>query len=177
MKLIAYAGKAGCGKSTCATHLVRDHGYERLSFAAPLYDMLEAGGFGRPRNQEEKEAIIPWLGKSWREAAQTLGTEWGRALIDPNLWVKLALRRMFVTGNYVIEDLRFENEAKAVRDVGGLIVHLKGREHPMTEGTSQHASEAGIAWASGDIMYNNTGTEKDLTGFVDELAHMVQFRR
>jgi len=89
------------------------------------------------------------------------------------VWVKLAIRRMYLTGNYVIEDLRFENEAKAVREAGGTIVHLSGREHAMTEATVQHASEKGIAFGRGDMAYNNTGPIEDLYRFLNELVYHV----
>lgn len=152
--LIGFTGPAGSGKDTCGAYLIEHHGYKRLSFAAPIYDALEAMGFGRPDTQEQKEAMIPWLGVSWRHLAQTLGTEWGRERVHPNLWLGLALKKVQANPHlkFVITDVRFENEALMVREAGGRVVHLEGRKH---EGTLQHASEEGIQRLAQDVVVHN----------------------
>jgi hypothetical protein len=155
MNIIAFAGPAGAGKTTCAQYLVQRHGYERMSFATPMYKMLEALGLGWPKTQAEKEANIPWLGVSWRHAATTLGTEWGRQMINKDLWVICALRACNPKGNYVIDDCRFENEATFIRGSGGLIVHITGRKMENTQ-AANHASEAGIAVQPADYYLDNS---------------------
>ncbi|WP_346927659.1 hypothetical protein, partial [uncultured Arthrobacter sp.] len=40
MQVIGLSGFAGSGKSTVANYLVEEHGFTRLSFAAPLKKML-----------------------------------------------------------------------------------------------------------------------------------------
>jgi hypothetical protein len=172
MILLALAGPAGAGKSTAAKLLVERAGFTRISFAAPLYDMLAAGGFGRPTTLEEKQAIIPGLGFSWRHAAQTLGTEWGRKHLGDDIWVDLALRKASdPNGRYVIDDCRFENEAAKVRACGGTVVHLLGRSGNIGVGT-YHASEKGVGLQPDcDYILNN---DKDgMTHLSDSLANML----
>jgi hypothetical protein len=139
-----------------------------VSFAAPLYDMLEAGGFGRPKTLEEKEAIIPYLGFSWRHAAQTLGTEWGRNTLREDIWTMLAIGKLHQSGRYVFDDLRFENEAKAIRDMGGYIIHIRGRRGG--DGSDQHASELGIKEQPGDRLINN---EADIRTLHENLTELL----
>lgn len=155
MRLVGFTGPAGCGKDTCGAILVAK-GWTRISFATPMYDALEVMGFGRPKTQEEKEKIIPCLGVSWRHAAQTLGTEWGRNCINPDLWILLAeqtIKASRLASQFVITDVRFENEAEMIRRNGGKICHISGRKYGT--GNDAHASEALIAFKDGDARINN----------------------
>lgn len=159
MKIIAFAGPAGAGKTDSARYLIREHRFERVSFAAPLKQMLAVLGYPEPPNQAAKEEIIPDLGVSWRHMAQTLGTEWGRKLIHPDIWAMRTREFMRANpSNYVIDDLRFENEAAAIRSLGGQVIHIRGRRHEMSEATAGHESEKGIAVAVGDLCLENNGT-------------------
>jgi hypothetical protein len=45
-------------------------------------------------DRQLKETPLPVIGKSPREIMQTLGTEWGRRLVNPDLWVCLAEREV-----------------------------------------------------------------------------------
>jgi hypothetical protein len=176
MMLIGFAGPAGCGKDTAGRFLIEEYGFEHVSFAAPLKRALEAMGFPTPQTQDEKEAVIPWLGASWRHLAQTLGTEWGRSLIHPDLWVMLALRGLEDTERYVFTDVRFENEAAQIRRCGGLVVHIRGRAHAMTEESAKHASEQGLSIYASDYVLSNSGSLKHLQEQVSDLAVMLENR-
>lgn len=175
MILIAFAAMAEGGKTTSAKILVEHYGFTRISFAAPLYDMLEAGGFGRPKTPEEKAAIIPGVGVSWRHAAQTLGTEWGRRCIREDIWTTLALRKCTdPDGRYVIDDCRFENEAEAVRGLGGTVVHITGRKSSIKEEAKAHESEKGLSFYVGeDYALDNSGTLVELRSRLENLLYAV----
>lgn len=82
-------------------------------------------------------------GLTARRAAQTLGTECGRA-VNENIWVNYGLsraaqfQRARTIDNVVLTDVRFINEAKAIRDKEGQIwllqreyagLHNEGRLH------------------------------------------------
>jgi hypothetical protein len=141
-KLIAFTGPAGCGKDTAGEWFSQlDDGYTIHKFATPLKKMLAAGGFGYPLTFEQKEAIIPWLGKSWRHLAQTLGTEWGREMIDPTIWTKILEQDLLndYARNFVITDLRFPNEAEMILRNGGIVVAIEGRK--LGTGNDAHKSE------------------------------------
>lgn len=153
MRLIALTGKAGCGKTTVANRLVRDHGFIRYSFATPLKDMLRAVGV-------DKDTPIPDLDVTPRYMMQTLGTDWGRKMIHPDIWVILArqhLTRMLAPPSatrltrhphrrpgVVIDDLRFDNEAELIHDLGGTVILLQRSDHHPDATVDAHASEAGI---------------------------------
>jgi hypothetical protein len=155
-RIIGFAGPAGGGKDTAGAFLAQ-HGWHRLYFAKWLKDMLATMGYPEPATQALKEEVIAELGVSWRHLAQTLGTEWGRERVNPHLWTILAAQHMkrFPAARFYFTDVRFENEAKMIREEGGLIVHLTGRKAVMAADTQQHASEKGIEFVPGDLRVHN----------------------
>lgn len=174
MNLIGITGPAGAGKDTAGDYLV-SRGFAKIAWAQPLKDALEAIGFPEPPNRDDKEKPVPGFGFSWREAAQKLGTEWGRSL-DPNIWVKLGVDRIkhikaIDDRDIVITDVRFENEATAVRSLGGRVIHMRGRKVDL--GANQgHASEAGVAFQPnlGDVLIDNS---KDITYLYKQLEDLL----
>lgn len=154
-RIIGFAGPAGSGKDTCGSFFIMQ-GYNHLSFATPLKKALEAMGLGNPLTIAEKEAYIPKLGVTWRHCAQTLGTEWGRQLIHPDIWVKLAENTLEKNPEfyYVLTDVRFENEAAMIRRNKGIVCHIKGRA--MGTGNDRHASEQSLDIDLNDWVVHNT---------------------
>jgi hypothetical protein len=166
MKLIGFTGRAGAGKDTAAEVLIIKHRAHHFSMAARLKAMLQVGLDLHPfdyKTPEQKAALIPWLGRSYRDLAQTLGTEWGRAQ-HPQLWVLLAERdiaQRLKTQHVVITDIRFENEAEMVYRLSGTLVHVKraGEVHLNAE-QQAHASERGLPVGPYDrVIQNNYGVD------------------
>lgn len=87
--------------------------------------------------QELGDAFTP------RAALQKLGTEWGRALWG-DVWVHAALRDALagVHGPRVcLSDMRFPNEARAVRDAGGEVWWIERPSVARDTAADAHASE------------------------------------
>jgi hypothetical protein len=101
---------------------------------------------------------------------QTLGTDWGRDLISPNLWTLLAHQRLLRNGpGMVIPDIRFENEAAWVRDHGGMVIHLT---RPDAEPVQKHPSENGVKRLPQDVQLFNIGTLEELQSSVKALLNV-----
>lgn len=94
---------------------------------------------------------------------QTLGTEWGRDLIHPSLWTRAWMARAG-SGLVVTDDCRFENEAEAVRRLGGHIIRVV---RPGTDNWTTHVSEYGQGGIYADINVINAGTTADLFAQID----------
>lgn len=165
-RLIGIAGKAGSGKDTAGAYLVERHGFAQYAFADPIRAMIGAlGAFPASDlvSRDTKEVVIDWLGKSPRQMAQTLGTEWGRELVHPQLWVLMAQRRWEaaqVAGeDLVITDVRFENEMLWVKAQGGQVIAL---DRAAATAVSAHASEQFDISSVADIVITNNGTINSL---------------
>lgn len=163
--IVAFTGPAGVGKDTAASSLIA-RGYKKIAFAQGLKDMLAAIGWPEPADQAEKEVPNPdFGGVSYRRAAQTLGTEWGRGLYE-DFWTDVMAHKLRqAEALVVITDLRFENEAALVRDMGGQIIHLYGRMAALGAAAA-HASESGIDSAADDWHIENTGSMEALRNTV-----------
>jgi hypothetical protein len=145
--IIGFSGPAGAGKSTAAKILVDQRGFRLVKFAGPLKAMLRAILPGDDVNEwiegALKETVHPVLGCTPRHAMQTLGTEWGRKCIDPDLWVNLAAAEILsIDDDVVLDDVRFENEAEMIRSLGGVIIEIRPKY--MTHHMTHHVSESGV---------------------------------
>jgi hypothetical protein len=125
-QLIAFTGLAGSGKSTAAMHLVQIHGFTRTRFAGPLKAMMAALGLSQDEIEGHlKERPCALLGgRTPRYAMQTIGTEWGRDIIDRDLWINAWRASLPAAGGVVVDDCRFANEAHAVKAAGGFIIRV-----------------------------------------------------
>lgn len=163
--LIGIHGLARSGKDEVGRILLSNIGEEwnRGAFANVPKRMLNLMGIDT--SDEAKDKDDPYYGISVRKMMQTLGTDWGRAL-DEDIWIK-AFTKLYPKGKYIITDVRMENEAKFIRDNGGIVIHVKGRGGIETT----HSSEAGIEVKGLDVVVENTGTLEELReGIVNELV-------
>lgn len=125
-----YSPAPQSGKSTVAGILESRYRFSTRSFAAALkrmvIDLLTSAGYS-PQEVGHfiaagKEEPIPALGNvSFRYLCQTIGTEWGRNMIDNDLWVNLLVRNPNLPDLLVIDDVRFPNEFAAIRAEGGQV--------------------------------------------------------
>ena len=124
--IIGFCGPIGAGKTLAAMHLVDHHGFQRRRFAGPLRAMLKALGLSdRELDGDMKMSPCALLGgKTPRQAMQTIGTEWGRDLIDPELWVRAWLQDISGFDRVVADDVRFPNECAAIRARGGVVIRI-----------------------------------------------------
>lgn len=182
--VVTITGLAGAGKSTVADRLIDDNGFRRGKFANALKEMLRA--FLRYRKVDDAtiermlegdlkgEPSEHFLGKSPREAMQTLGTEWGRNCIHPDLWVDTEFLVQEL-GPYagaepgppmVIDDCRFPNEAAAIRAIGGTVI---GVERPEAPGATMAHSSEGYSLTA-DVTLQNRNTLERFKMEIDQLA-------
>lgn len=169
MRLIGIAGQARAGKDTLASYMLDnlDGTWSRSSFADPIKEMLRA--IGVDCSDAAKGKIDDHYGVFVRHMMQTLGTEWGRHMIDGDIWVK-AFARLNAGKCVIVPDVRFENEAELVRE-HGVLIHLVGRGG--IEGN--HVSENAIEFKPGDIVIDNSRDLAWLHGQVDGNAVLGEF--
>ncbi|MCH9742258.1 MAG: hypothetical protein K0U21_03510 [Proteobacteria bacterium] len=160
--IIGLAGKKQVGKSTLAKTLV-GHGFKEYSFAHPIKLALSAM-LNKPYSwfddQETKELPMPEFNNlSARMFMQTLGTEWGRHIIHPDLWLMVAKQHLTPEHDWVISDIRFENEAQMIRDLGGIVIHIERDNNDSNQ--DNHASESGVEHKPEDVHFINGNQGSD----------------
>lgn len=160
--IIGFSGPAGSGKDTAGSFALTYLGGYTYSFAFPVKRMLACIGVDMfdPYWRSKVDENIPMLGVSPRQLMQTLGTDWGREIVNQDLWVLMAKDRFLRSGpGMIITDVRFENEAAWIRSLGGRIIHLQSRKN---DKTNKHKSEDLIEIKPEDIVIQNNSTLEDL---------------
>jgi hypothetical protein len=153
----------------------------QVSFADPLRAMLQALGIPHHvlTNPSLKETSLgPLYGnRTPRYLLQTLGTEWGRELVSPELWLGLvesSIERNLTGGrSVVIDDVRFDNEADLIRKLGGIVVRIKNVSESPDPSIPEHVSEAGVSKVDATIVYDLNSPR----ALVMELNHLVEVLR
>lgn len=160
--LIGLNGYKGVGKDAAADYLVREYGYKKASFAAPLKQAVAAlFDVSVSKVEKLKEDQVERIGafheevEGWhpdngvkpvtmRKFLQRMGTEVGRDIFGEDFWVdqllpldvkQLDLLEVFPT---VISDARFPNELHRIRSLSGINVRIArpgygGEEHRSEE--------------------------------------------
>ncbi|WP_107407970.1 hypothetical protein [Streptomyces sp. CC77] len=171
-RLIGLSGPAGSGKDTAAQALVAA-GWQRKAFADKVRDFVYAMNPPAPliEGVETFSLAVEVDAFGWdevktypgvRELLQRCGTEAGRHVLGPDVWVN-ALFQDEATWEapVVVTDVRFPNEAEAIKARGGLLVRIDRPGQPPI-GEAGHISEHAVdAWPF-DAVIINDGTELQL---------------
>lgn len=167
MTLIAFIGYKGSGKSEAARTLIEQHGFVRHSFADPLKRMLLSIGLTEGQLWgSEKEVPSELLGgKTPRHAMQALGETWGRQAIDKEIWIRI-WEKTIPSGNVVVDDLRYPNEAELVRNRGGTIVRIL---RPDVQVDTSHPSEQHVESIEADYVVVNDHGVVELRGQISDI--------
>ena len=143
--IIGICGLIGSGKGTVADILV-EQGFKKVSFADKLKDGVSTiFGWDRAMLEGDTDESRTWREQRddfWsdetkmevtpRLVLQLFGTDCMRNGFDDGVWVSLLKKTILdnLEQNYVIPDVRFENEINMIRDIGGEIWWTKRGDNP-----------------------------------------------
>lgn len=113
---------------------------------------------------EKKDSPIwkeHWLVKpTVRNLLQDFGTSAGRQMVHPDIWVNATLKNYTPNQDWIVSDVRFENELKSIEKLGGINVLITRPGLEIDNHESETDLENGsIVW---DYIINNDGTIEDL---------------
>lgn len=122
-----------------------------------------------------------------RTIIQALGTECGRNIIHPDIWVNSLMSEydkslrdsygspnVFPDTNWIITDMRFPNEFKAVKDRNGITLKVHRYDITGQGKISNHESETALDNAPIDFHISNFGTIEELIVEVKEVLIQVK---
>jgi hypothetical protein len=179
-----YAPAPQSGKSTIAQHLIFHHGYTLLPYAGPLKRLaitfLEQFGISHDTAYDyvhfNKNLIIPEVGVTARHILRSLGTEWGRTCIHPDVWLRAfnqAITQLPPHTLIVVDDVRRYNEAvNLLERHNAMLLHISC---PGVPNDNSHASEGDLNdhLQLFDAFIVNSGTIADLHARVDTVLSPV----
>jgi dephospho-CoA kinase len=175
--IIGLSGYARAGKDTVADYLVKEHGYKRISFADPikkamyaLDPIVQAGDDYTITLQEAVDKLGWEQAKNWEEVRrllQVFGTEVGREMFGEYIWINKALGNAEPFDKIVVTDVRFPEEARAIRNLFGEVWRIE-RGKP----TNDHVSENALMTWNFDVIFPNLGTIDDLTSKIGDYLQL-----
>lgn len=187
MIVVGLTGKAEAGKDVVADYLVEWHGFEKLSFAAAIknvlwemdpiigVDVMSPGSLLQLRDAITRygEHGVKLIYPAYRRYMQKLGTEGIRA-IDSEFWVKALLKSLTKeAGRYVIADVRFPNEAHALKDLEGSLWEII---RPNGGGAGGHSSESWAGRLGEEFHLYNNSTVAKLQHDADKTLGLLNWR-
>ena len=176
--IVGLVGLKGHGKDTAGVYFHNLFAYKRMAFAYNLkvaamqiFRLQPMQVFG---DISVKETVDKRWGLTPREILQQLGTEVGRH-IHPEVWVKSVMLSIEADGSkkFIITDVRFLNEAKAIKDAGGLVVRVS-RPGFGTDEHNDHQSELEVLEIKHDYELVNDSTLDALRDKVKLLGKLIQ---
>jgi hypothetical protein len=186
MPLIGLSGIKRSGKDTFADILVEKYGFEKKSFADPLKEMCRAlFNFNDEQLYGDlKEVVDERWNITPREALQNLGTDFVRKNLKiylPNLQCpkdEFWLKRFSLwyqdnkDKNVVVPDIRFENEALLIRQLGGTVIRVKSVKDVYNK--DSHSSENNFDNIKSDINIFNDYTPNYFVKIEDVLSQVLK---
>lgn len=178
--IIGLTGKARSGKDTVADYMVTNYGVSKVGFADELkVKVME--DFNLSWEQiygNDKEKIVMKYLKTPREILQHMGTEAYRAMYD-DFWVeklynKLVSGKVKTSGGIVITDVRFPNEVKFIKDIGGVVIQIIRENKDEINGIKNHSSESSLDNQMFDLVLENNGTIIELYDSIYELFKKIK---
>jgi hypothetical protein len=166
--IIGLTGYARSGKDTVANILIEEYGFTRLAFADKIRDLLvEVNPIlsdGHRLNEILKDYgwEVAKAKTEVRRLLQDLGVG-ARKVFGDNHWIVEAFKDIDRSKNYVVTDVRFENEAEFIKSFSGQIWRIK---RPGIEAVNAHVSESELDGYKSDQIFMNNGTIDDLTALV-----------
>jgi len=168
--IVGFTGAKGCGKSTVfANHLIKKYKFEGVSHADPMKNMLMALGLTKDHvDGPLKDLPCDLLGgRTPRWGLQSIGKEWGRDLMHPDLWIIQWDNNIKGHKRVVADGVRFENEVLKIKLLGGLIIRIR---RPSVEGQSSHESELYATTLKADYeIFNEEGYRSKGIEELDEI--------
>jgi len=185
--VIGISGKIGSGKDAFANlfieHVIQEYGpiFENKKFAYNLKKIVSILAGVPMEDVLSREGKLKYLddwGMTIGEMQQLVGTEAVRNNIHNDAWVL----SLFGTYNededyWIVTDVRFKNEAKIIKEKGGILIRLEGDPLNSKAGDDrnmQHQSEIDLDdYVGFDYVYQNVPPISKLEGFVKIIAKKV----
>ncbi len=170
--IIALSGKINSGKSTVA-NIFKDNNFIIDSFAKSVKDICcIIFGYDREKIEGSNKEDRMWresidinisrlLGYNFtpRDAMIKVGTDFGRNMIHPNIWIESLFNRYNSQDNILITDLRFINEYQEIKKRGGIVIRIN-RFNNINH--NNHISECELDDYKFDYIIDNNGSIEEL---------------
>jgi len=117
------------------------------------------------RHYKESNLGQEWGNNSPRTLLQKLGTDFGRNMIHQNIWVNSTMATYTPEKDWIIPDVRFNNEADIIKNKGGVLIRLNRNNAGESD---LHESESALDnYSKFDYIIENNGS-------IDEFINTIK---
>jgi len=178
-RVIGFGHQARVGKDTAGRYLLyKIMGTKRRAFGDSIKEACAAifGFTDAQLHGNMKEVVDPFWGVTPRSMLQRVGTEAIRNEVGKDVWVKswesYLNNHSHFNRLWVVPDVRFPNEADAVKRAGGIVVRID-RLAKLRDKVPDHESErALIHYDDWDYVVNNDG--RTLDSFFKKMDEFIE---
>ena len=188
--IIAVCGKKGSGKDSIANYLIEKYGFKREKFADPIKKiaLIMYPTWGERHIEGDlKEIVDPEYGISPRQVMQVIGDDFAQKFLCENfpeyrettgrkLWVRNLIKRIDLSQNYVISDMRYVHESHELHDKVDEVLIVKV-ERSSINNKDEHRSENQIRFITPDRLFTNDQGLDVLYKKVDNMIESSNFMR
>lgn len=163
-RIIGIHGIKYAGKTTTGDWLNERFGHQGIAFATPVKRVVYIINSLLPSGRRVQEFVDEhgWEGiktltgpvdkadyLECRRLQQATGTDAGREVLGVDIWANKASDQANFSDRFMFTDVRFDNEAQVVHDMGGFVLQvvrpdLVADEHSSEQGISAHLVHATV---------------------------------
>jgi hypothetical protein len=192
--IIGINGYSGSGKDAVGAiiqKLCPNENWEIKKFAGKLKEVASILTSIPVKYFEDQEFKKEVLSEEWwttcdeghqpmtvRDLLQKLGTECMRTGLHSNTWVnalmvdyKPAKMDQYNPSKWVVTDTRFPNEAKAIKDKGGVVIRI---DRPGIKPINNHPSEVGLDYWDFDYAIGNVSDLVSLEFTIENILKEIK---
>lgn len=176
--IIGITGKAGSGKDVVAREIQKlnpENNWQVKRFSGKVKEVASiiiGCRVTKFESHDFKKKHLTQFNMTVRELLQKIGTECMRDNLHPDVWV-LALFSEYNESedqNWIVTDVRFRNEAQAIKDRSGIIIRLTRN----WDSPDQHPSEKEVEGIKPDFIIDNKNqtlkqTKQEVKKLINEL--------
>lgn len=179
-RLIGISGKIGSGKTTLSQYLQTKYpDLKKRSFAERVREVLSIVAnipVEKTRTSEDKNVYLPEWEKTVGEMLQSIGTDAFRKEVHIDTWV-ISLFSEYTETDWIIDDVRYVNEADGIRKHGGILIRLEGDPGNIRDNSSRdlnHESETALDdYKHFDVVINTDNFINDEDGIFNRINDAI----
>ena len=179
--IIGITGPKQSGKTTLARYIAEhsDLYWEIKGFATPLKQIVSiltgVNVYDMDSEKIKSSQLSNITGEDWdnytvRKFLQFVGTDLFRKQVHPDIWIRAALRDYDKNTNWIMADVRFQNEVEAIKKLGGKVIKIQPRQKVKPEHTSE---ELNINYKNIDTVVYNFGSLEMLYNNAEQVLKYI----